>query len=155
MIGHQYALCDAVKAAVLAAEPTWLVNVVFDAMRDAKSYTVGKVEVDIGPLSSHEQRGMEETGGASRKRVDAEIKIAVRLRCRVNAVTPEAQDRAQAIEFDKVVRILQRRSGFDIPDAGTVAWKELDDFSDVLSLREDRLVSIVGEVTFTLFRKST
>lgn len=152
-MSHLYALCDEIAAAVLVAEPSWSVHVVTDAQVDVKDIPATGVELHIGPDTNEETRGREDAGGASRKRADATLSIMCRMRCKLNRTAEDTVARDRAVEWDKVVDILQRRAGFVIDDAGTASWDEGAAFIDPMALRQDRVVSVVASTKFLLFRK--
>ena len=156
MMGPLYALCDAIKAACDAAQPTWTVSVITDPQQELRLEPETEFELHIGPGMSEEERGEEERGGISRKRADGVLTICLRMRSKLKAADPETEIRRRAMEWDKVVRILQRRSGFNLgSDFGDAIWLKGEGVPDRNALRKDRVIAILSlDTQFLIHRKT-
>jgi hypothetical protein len=161
VLAHLWALCDSLKAAVQAAQPTWTVAVLLDPQTPAQTHPRDEdaVEVHIGPLIDRGERGSDEDkGGKSRVRMDCEKTIAVRMRTRRVHSATEALSRSKCLNFDEILGIAERRGGLSLQvdgeEIGVAVYVSYLAYLDQESLREDSLISIVAELTFALTRRS-
>lgn len=156
MMGPLYELCDAIKAACDAAQPTWTVSVVTDPQQELQLEPESEFELHIGPGMTEEERGQEERGGISRKRADGVLTICLRMRSKIKAAAPETEIRRRVVEWDKVVEILQRRAGFDLGTGiGDAIWLKGEGVLDRNALRKDRVIAILSlDTQFLIHRKT-
>lgn len=139
-----WSLCDAVKAAIQAAKPTWVVEVVLDAERDIGELPTDgdPVEVHLAPFTNEEVRPE-----GSRRAVQGEVSIGIRLRVKLGKGPATDFARTKCEAWDELVAVVQRRQGFDCGEAGTLHWFHGMAGIDLEALRQDKVLSIVAPGT--------
>lgn len=148
-LGPVYALCDAIKAAILAAHPDWVVAVVTDPQVEVGKLTTDRI--DLGPLGTSDVRPEDR----SRYGIDSQMDIALRLRGPVKAGDDETVHRARATKMDQIVDLIQKRASFTISGVGQAVFMEGRVEVDLNSFREDRVASLVGAAKFEIHRVSS
>jgi hypothetical protein len=130
-------LCDAIVAAILVAQPTWLVSTEVDPQKDASKLPLDIVELMIGPIAVEEVMDKD-----SRKIIAGEVTLAMRLRSKIGTQNALTKVRAKAVQWDAAVAILQRAQGYNLGAAGHFHWNAGMAALITDSLRKDHVVSI-------------